>query len=69
MIKGTYLNVLYGVLYQCTSEHISMCCMKFCLNEHGNLFKCVKWSSISMIKGTYLNVLYGVLYQCTSELI
>jgi len=56
-----------------------MCCMEFCLNDQGNLFKCVVWSSIymnmgtylkcvvwssvSMIMGTYLNVLYGVLSQ------
>jgi len=40
-----------------------MCYMEFCLNDHGNLFKCVVWSSVSMNMGTYLNVLYGVPYQ------
>jgi len=40
-----------------------MCYMDFYLNDQGNLFKCVIWSSISMKMGTYLNVLYRVLSQ------
>jgi len=40
-----------------------MCYMELYLNEHGNIFKCVEWSSVSMNMGTYLNVLYGVLSQ------
>jgi len=40
-----------------------MCYMEFYLNDHGNLFKRVVWSSVSMNMGTYLNVLYGVLSQ------
>jgi len=40
-----------------------MCYMEFYINVHGNLFKCVIWSSVLMIMETYLNVFYGVLYQ------
>jgi len=40
-----------------------MCYMESYINGHGNIFKCVVWSSVSMYMGTYLNVLYGVLSQ------